>query len=239
MLGGSEILWRSELPSELKFWDNYLREKDCVWGSDSFDFRMDPTAPLQPDLLKLVEKMSGSDLRILDVGAGPLTYLGKTSPQHRLEIVAVDPLAKDFDRLLNQYGVEPPIRTVSAHAEKLRAKFDENTFDLVYARNSLDHAYDLLTAVRQMAAVAKPGGLIVLEHYANEAQKMGYLGLHQWNFSMSNGQLCVDNQVVSEVVSVALQDVLQAESCEENERLITAVFRKKAQRAGVASAVSL
>jgi SAM-dependent methyltransferase len=64
--------------------------------------------------------------------------------------------------------------------------FDRGQFDIVHARNTLDHSYDPVRAVRQMAEVTKPGGAVILHHYRNEAKNEGYKGLHRWNLAVDS-----------------------------------------------------
>ena len=109
-------------------------------------------------------------------------------------MTAIDPLADAYDRLLDKYHVKPIIRTQKAYAESLTTRFPPNTFDLVFARNSIDHARNPEMAILQMIEVAKTGCYVLLVHYVNEAERAGYTGLHQWNFSMSaNGDFLISS----------------------------------------------
>jgi ubiquinone/menaquinone biosynthesis C-methylase UbiE len=132
---------------------------------------------------------------ILDVGAGPLTFLGKRSPGKNLSISAVDPLAEEYDKLLKKYKVQPNVRTKYGDAERLHRIFPSNSFDLVFARNCIDHSYNPEKAVLCMIEVAKKGCYILLEHIANEAENENYQGLHQWNFSAdANGDFLISSK---------------------------------------------
>ena len=101
-------------------------------------------------------------------------------------IIAVDPLADEYDKILHKYSIEPLIRTKKLSAEKLTKEFPSNTFDLVFARNCIDHAYDPEKAILQMIAVVKRNSYVLLEHRPNEADNQNYHGLHHWNFSVSS-----------------------------------------------------
>ncbi|MBZ5536897.1 MAG: class I SAM-dependent methyltransferase [Acidobacteriia bacterium] len=116
-----------------------------------------------------------------------MTVLGKIHPSKELIIVATDALASEYDDLLTKYRIEPPLRTILARAERLTRIFAKNSFDLVYAQNSLDHSYDPLEAIRQMVRVAREGCFVVLDHIENEAENENYQGLHQWNFTVREG----------------------------------------------------
>ena len=108
------------------------------WPSD-FAERLDPTTQLSEYHRGFVDRLPDHEIRILDVGAGPLTYLGKHLPGRTLTIVAADALAPHYDRLLAKHRVTPLVRTIAAEAERLTDVFPENSFDLVNARNCIDH----------------------------------------------------------------------------------------------------
>jgi len=176
--------WTSGLPSELNFWKHVL-----VTGGDYPDDirqRRDPTTPLQPEIVALLPDRPR--VRILDVGAGPMTILGKVWPGHEVEIVAIDALAPEYNAALDELGIEPPLRTLHAHAESLPSWLGQD-FDLAYARNSLDHGYD---PVRAIAAMLDLAPVVRLEHVRRVADLEQHAGLHQWNLDVADGRLLVE-----------------------------------------------
>jgi len=140
---------------------------------------------LQPNLVAVLPERA--NISILDVGAGPLTVVGKRCPDRDLSITAVDPLADEYDRILHAAGVEPLVRTRKAFAEKLEELFARDSFDVVHMRNALDHSQDPAEGLRQMYRVVKPGCAVVLVHFINEGKRQGYHGLHAWNITMERG----------------------------------------------------
>ncbi len=174
--------WRAGLTKEVRFWEEYFRTRGLEWP-DAYKRALDPDFALQPWIEALLPP--AASVHVLDVGAGPLTYLGKKCEGKDLTITAVDPLADEYDRIILEFGVEPLVRTKKVHAEELTDRFPANSFDLVYARNCIDHSYDPERAILQMVEVAKKGSYVLLEHEQNEAEKENYYGLHQWNFSMT------------------------------------------------------
>ena len=153
------------------------------WAA-SYSIRHDPEYPLQTRPAALLPS-DIHEVAILDVGAGPLNYLGKKLPGKKINITAVDPLAVEYDKILKKYNIVPLVRTQCVAAEHLCNAFKRNTFDLVYARNCIDHSFDPERAILQMIDVVKRGGFVLLEHYPDEAEREKYSGLHQWNFSMN------------------------------------------------------
>jgi len=184
--------WSKGLADELRFWDGWLRTRGADrYRPEEFARLLDPEEPLSAYHRSLIDPIVQSEVRILDVGAGPVTMLGKTHPTKQLVIVPVDVLANEFDALLAKYHIIPPVRTVFAEAEKLTERFSENSFDLVNARNSIDHTHDPLEAIKQMLRCVKENHIIAMDHVENEGKKNHYRGLHQWNFTIERGEFVV------------------------------------------------
>jgi SAM-dependent methyltransferase len=181
------------LDFETDYWDSFFRTRGGQWTED-YQRRLDPGATLIPMHARLVDSIPGDDIGVLDVGAGPLTVLGKRHPTKRLRITAVDPLAARYDILLAKYGVTPPVRTIAGSGESLLAQFGEGAFDFVYAQNCIDHAEDPVVAIEQMVRVTRPGGLTALYHAPDEAEAQSYSGLHQWNFSLKDDRFVVSGR---------------------------------------------
>src|SRR5215469_4530 len=110
--------------------------------------RSDPNTPFQDYLRGLIEVPAGAQIRVLDVGAGPLTTIGRKWPGRELHITAVDPLAAEYDDLLRKLEIDPPCRTAFAFAEELSAIFTPSSFDLVHSRNAIDRSKDVLKAIK-------------------------------------------------------------------------------------------
>lgn len=183
------LRWRHEMA----FWDQWLRTRGKPWPLD-YQFRCDPHTTLQHEIVNLIEAPQGASVQILDVGAGPLTYLGKCWPGRTVQICAIDPLAEKYDQLLQKYAIQPVVRTQTGWAERLLEQFPPNHFDLVHARNCIDHSHDPCLAIEQMVAVVKPGGVVYMHHIINEGKLQHYHGLHQWNLYDQMGELYVSNR---------------------------------------------
>jgi SAM-dependent methyltransferase len=173
----------------VSFWKEYIDSGGLDWP-DEYAARLDPATPLsEPLIADRLGEIPSEAISILDVGAGPMTTLGKTYPGKTLEISAVDPLASHYDRLLTHSGLTPPVRTLPFRGEELLDRFPEKSFDVAYARNSLDHSDDPVLVITNMVQLVRPGGLVVLRHYRTEAETEQYQGLHQWNFDIRAGEL--------------------------------------------------
>jgi hypothetical protein len=72
----------------------------------------------------------------------------------------VDPLAREYDRILSEHGLEPPVRTQPLGGEDLLSRFAPD-FDVPFARNPLDHAVDPFPIIHNMVVVVRPGGYVI------------------------------------------------------------------------------
>lgn len=171
--------WKEQIGTEVSFWDEWIATGGSEW-KDEFKDRLRLDTVFADHLYAYIKDIENP--AILDVGAGPLTYLGKRTPDGKdLNITPVDPLANHYNKLLDKAGIIPPVRTQFGEAERLSDYFEANTFDFVFMRNALDHSYNPMLALKQMIFVAKPSGHLYLTHSMNEAEKQEYDGLHQWN----------------------------------------------------------
>ena len=188
----TKAIWRANLHTEIGHWDKWLATKGGR-RPGLYLKKLDPNRELDPLLSKLLPP-GDQPADLLDVGAGPLTVLGKKCEGRTLRIVAVDPLAIAYDKLLSKYGVTPLVRTIRGDAERLSAQFGGESFDLVYAQNCIDHSYSPENAILEMVKVVRKDGFVVLNHSANEAEKQRYEGLHQWNLAQQDGDLIISTR---------------------------------------------
>lgn len=205
---GRRLVWRARRKSEVEFWADWLVGAPGTeqWSCDREE-RLDPTTEIRDPLVREeVERLTSDEVSILDVGAGPLTSLGYRYPGRVLTLVPVDPLAGDYDRLLAEAGLEPPIRTLGVAGEDLVERFGRRRFDIAYAANSLDHSADPLTIIANMVSVVRPGGVVLLRHKRNEGQSARYGGLHQWNFDVADGRFRLWNDAAEIDVGAALEE---------------------------------
>jgi SAM-dependent methyltransferase len=182
-------VWSAHIKDEVRFWDEWMRTKGLEWP-DSYSEVLTPDRPLQEDHRALLSV--DGPIRILDVGAGPFTYLGTKWEGRDVTVVPVDPLADEYDRLRARYGLVAPVQTIRCAGEDLLAQFAENSFDLAVARNSLDHSFDPVIIIRNMVAIVKPGCVVRLHHLIREADRQKFEGLHQWNFYPQDGMFMIE-----------------------------------------------
>jgi SAM-dependent methyltransferase len=180
--------WQSGLPSEIAFWTRIIdgTYPNPDWVADMRQ-RISDQYPFPPCLAPFVNHERTT--RILDVGAGPQTLIGHAGAPGPVEIVAIDPLADEYNTLLDRYGFKPRVRTRKGEGERL-SELGLGRFDIVFSQNALDHTYDPVRVIREMIAVCD--GVLFFAGSANEAVKEQGEGLHQWNFlPVDNGDLVI------------------------------------------------
>ena len=174
---------------------------------EKLSMHFSPTTLLQVDLSNLLDKLNLTEnAKVLDVGAGPISKVGKIYNGAKIDLIAIDPVAKRYSRILKKLNLTPVIETLPGYGEKLTKQFPINSFDLIHARNCIDHTRNPILVIKEALGVLKPGGYFYLNHYINEGKSADYYGLHQWNFfekdnlfyisSLNNKtKICVDDDV--------------------------------------------
>lgn len=208
---GPHTRWRTQLPKELSFWKQWI---GTGGGGSPETFRraLDPSQPLQPHLADLLEGVTDDEVRILDVGSGPISFVGKVLGDRRITLVPVDPLADGYNGLLDAAGVVPPFPTRTGSAEELSTLFPAGSFHLVHASNSIDHSFDPVLAIAEMIKMVRPDGYVWLTHFRNEGHNNGYYGLHQWNFDVEDGEFIVWNPVRRRSVTSELRHAAEIDT---------------------------
>jgi SAM-dependent methyltransferase len=230
------VLWEAGKENEVEWWQEWLGARGQIWRPEEYESALDPEQPIQDYIIECLDAPPGATVSILDVGAGPLTKVGKRWEGRTVQVTAVDPLADQYERLLADRGITPLVRTQPGEVERLTVLFPLDKFDLVHMQNALDHSRDPLLGMRQMLDVVRPGGCVLLPHFVNEAENGNYVGLHQWNFCAENGHFVIWNRKMRISVNDALSDIAhvtvkESEAAEQEKAMvqgeILATLRKK------------
>ncbi len=184
--------WQAAIHEEVAFWNEYISTRGNGRWEKELEFRLRPDTDLQAYVTMDLDIPPGGTLRLLDVGAGPISFLGKRWTDRTVLLTAVDPLAEYYNEILNRCGLKPPVATELAAGETLTSRFALNHFDVVHARNCIDHSLDAPQTVDQMLAITKVGGWVKLEHGICEATANNQCGLHSWNFLTDGGDFIIE-----------------------------------------------
>src|SRR5438105_3180141 len=99
-LGLRRLDWRWRLPTEAGHWEIWLSSRGRG-DPDEFARRIALGLPLQEHLIRLLPASGARTYRILAIGAGPLTTVGKVCRGRAVDLVCIDPLAHVYDALLS------------------------------------------------------------------------------------------------------------------------------------------
>ena len=172
---------------------------------------------------------------LLDHGAGPFTNLGKrfscdyegAPPDVKMltdrQVIAVDPLAPMYNKILTKEKVFNTLRTAYCPSEELTKCVGSNTVDFAVIVNALDHSKNALAAFVESLRTVRVGGLSCVYTMLNEATKMGGVGFHQWDFKsnesskwiienfQTKAQFNVDDIVLNYAVRIPTHDVSEGQ----------------------------
>ncbi len=186
-LENARAIWNRHAADEARFWWNWLTTSELYIERDRA-FRLQHHRELADNIKNLIHAPEGGTVRILDVGAGPLSVIGTHWPGRSVELVPIDALAAQYAPMLKELDVIPPTPTQYADAETLSSKFPQNTFDFTHCVNALDCCANPMKAISEMVKVTRPGGCILVICRLNLAETERNFGLGQWNISLERGR---------------------------------------------------
>lgn len=140
----------------------------------------------------------GGDNNVLDVGCGKGRYL-KNLLADRPDIQF---FGVDISRSVIEEKTERKIHW--AEGSLTHIPFPNASFNVTYACESLEHAVDIESAIREMARVTKPGGcILVIDKNADTLGTMEITPWEQWfdEEGLANimRAFCCDVQVIHDV----------------------------------------
>jgi SAM-dependent methyltransferase len=188
-------VWLGGVASEVGHWRRTMETVGPGW--DNFE-----------------EYFDSPEIDCINIGSGPFAPSGSESGRTGVRMTAVDPLAYSYKFLKKKHNITAGIIPEYCMVERLTEKYGVNTFDVVYMRNALDHAFSPMFGIMQMIAICKIGGKVVLQHSENEALRENYHGFHQWNLCVENGDFIVwrrddkynISKMFNEYVNVIVED---------------------------------
>lgn len=149
----------------------------------------------------------GRTPRALDLGCGPLGTLAHAHERGDLDVVGVDPLAEPYSELRERFGIAYPERLVASTGERLSDVVEDGSVDLIYSRNSLDHAEDVQRCFDEAARALRPGGVLALEVFAYEGFREDYDGLHRFDFWVHDGALGCTDRAGAQALDLATSEL--------------------------------
>jgi ubiquinone/menaquinone biosynthesis C-methylase UbiE len=143
----AEKAWPVAQEEELHSWvDTDIKEKDII-----------ENYLIKAAKLSHITNRIKEDNRLLDVGAGPISFLSVVGTGR--EKVAVDTLSDAYKKKFNR---DDSVVYVNSESEALN--MEDNYFDVVFCLNALDHFKDYYKSIAEMIRVLKMGGILYLEY---------------------------------------------------------------------------
>lgn len=118
------------------------------------------TRTVQNSAAHLLPLLKASD-HLLDIGAGPGTITADFAGiVERVTATEIGPAELDLTRaaVAERGATNVDFRVADVHA----LEFDDATFDVTHAHQVLQHVTDPVRALREMARVTKPGGIVAV-----------------------------------------------------------------------------
>lgn len=161
-----EISWAVKYFLDALYYKN-LAEFD-MWSSEFLD-RIDEN---DGRYVYIKNNIQSSDkiLKILDIGCGKGRYLKnliKDMPMNNYYAVDISEKV-----MKNIEGIEKRKGTLT------NIPYPDNTFDIVYSCEALEHAIDIKSSINEMARVTKPEGKIII--LDKNIEKLGALEIGDW-----------------------------------------------------------
>lgn len=149
--------WQLAQWFELRWWQRYLKGKDKTaylnWKKGYWHKVVQQAEALAGAPL-LVER----PLQILDAGCGPAGIF-TILEGHRVD--AFDPLLHRYQTHLTFFDVTD-YPWVQFENQALEVFQPEVTYDLIFCMNAINHVRDIQVSLKNLAAAAKPGAIVVL-----------------------------------------------------------------------------
>lgn len=152
---------------------------------------------------------------VLDIGSGPVSILRGLVP----DITEVDPLGEYYREIY------PASKVLPIAAEEMEW---EGVFDVVHIRNAFDHTQEPYKALNRMNAACRPGGIVFIQGFVNEADYEDWAGLHQWNVSAADGVLRVAGKEKKFSFAPGSVEVCETVSLKTKKEWFYFVYRKPA-----------
>lgn len=163
--------------------ENTYLDADLLKNVEKFKTSLEFTETRQRIRQYLNPDSPSKQLRLLDIGAGN-GISSVAFALHNFEVTAIEPDTSEtvgcgaIHLLKSQYKLHN-LEIISSYGESL--PFENESFDIVYARQAMHHARDLNLFVKEASRVLKKGGLVFTcrDHVVNdEQQKMEFLKSH-------------------------------------------------------------
>lgn len=181
----SEISWAVKYFLDALYWKNKAEfEKQAPMFKDTLSASDGRYLIIEDVLAKYVneEGESSEPAIIADIGCGKGAYLKNLIRKFpNFQYAAVD-----LSETVMSYIGNQKIRINQGTLTNI--PYDDNTFDFVYTCEALEHAVDIENAIKEMARVTKPNGMIAI--IDKNKDMLGYFEIEEWEQWFDEQELC-------------------------------------------------
>ena len=149
---------------------------------------------IRDEVIKLKDKFNVDTLKTLEIGSGPNSNLSYWVDEKLIKVTAIDPLADLYKKMMKKLKYQYPIVPMKLKGEDLPKIFKKESFHIVFAQNSLDHAENPLECFRNGYNLLKKGGLFFVCTNKREGSRKSWAGMHKYDIYVENNELFLENQ---------------------------------------------
>lgn len=173
----------------------FVKLKDPIAFLDSCRRNPAAFAPgIRDVLFDLKKKFNVDILETLEIGSGPNSNLSYWVDKNLIRVTAIDPLAHIYRKLMKRLNYSYPIVPIKLKGENLLKNFKKESFHIIFAQNSLDHAEDPLKCFRNGYLLLKKGGLFFVCSNIREGSRKFWTGMHKYDIYIEDDELFLENQ---------------------------------------------
>lgn len=177
---------------EIFFWRNYLGKHTQFNICNRFNPK-GQKSEFPEELLKIVKicnhRFDSENIKLLEVGSGPTSNLVWGVNKKLFDVIAIDPLADVYKKLIKEYDYSFPIRPIKLDGEDRDIFFEEDSFHIAYSCNALDHTKSPEKTLGNLYSVTKKGGFVFITSPVKEGTNENWKGLHKWDLDTVNDEL--------------------------------------------------
>ena len=167
-----EISWAVKYFLDALTWKN-RKMFDIQASSFQLEYKRDDgRVRFISEQINTLEAKDGKDLRICDAGCGKGAYIRILKQEHPDDHYYGVDISEKVMLYLEEGFAETRIGSLT------RLPFMDGELDMVYACESLEHAVDINSAIREMCRVTRTGGLIVV--IDKDKAALGRMEIEEW-----------------------------------------------------------
>jgi len=186
---------------------------------------------IRDEVVKLKTRFNVGLLETLEIGSGPNSNLSYWVDKKLIIVTAIDPLADKYKKIMKKLNYRYPITPIKMKGEDLLKNFDKESFHIIFAQNSLDHAEDPLKCFKNGYFLLKKGGLMFVCTNIKEGTRKNWAGMHKFDIFMKNQELFLGNRYgqifnLIDKKTLSLDLIFYEEYFKNNVPSFEAVYRK-------------